>query len=128
MNKIILVIFILNLHFLLTKPIEWSFEKDLVLQKEQKVVAKVAVGSDMKNFSMHWTLFKKEGIVILLKYDGFMHQFILYPDYQRNSFVLKLQDNENFKDSKMVLIFKEFKDKQAYFWIGIQGNAEFFME
>lgn len=126
MNKIVFIVLMLSL--LISKPIEWNFEKNFALQKEEKVVAKVAIGSEMKNFSMRWTLFKKEGLVILLKYDNFIHQFILYPDYQRNTFVLKLQDNGSFEDSKMVLVFKEFKDKQAYFWIGIQGNAEFFME
>ncbi|WP_104697874.1 MULTISPECIES: hypothetical protein [unclassified Helicobacter] len=126
MNKIFVIILLCVLAF--SKPIEWSFEQEFSLQKDELMLAKVSILDSTKELAMRWTLFKKEGIVVLLKYDGFNHQFILYPDYQRNQFVLKLEDFGSLKDSKLVLVFKYFEDKKAHFWIGIQGDASFLME
>lgn len=123
MNKIFVIILFLNTIF--SKPLEWSFEKEFALQKDESIFAEVSMPSGAKNFSMHWTLFKKDGIVILLKYDGFMHQFILYPDYQRNTFILNLDNTGGKITPKLFLIFKSFEQKKAYFWIGTQGDVNF---
>lgn len=126
MNKIFVII--LFCVFVFSKPIEWSFEQDLSLKKDELMLAKVSILGSTKDLTMRWTLFKKGGVVVLLKYDGFNHQFILYPDYQRNQFMLKLGELDPLNDSRMVLIFKSFEDKQANFWIGIQGDATFLRE
>lgn len=63
--------------------------------------------------------------VLHIRYDGFNHQEVLYTDYQRNAFKIALgkgEAREKYAPS-LVLYFKEFKDKKAYFKLYIDGSA-----
>ena len=121
MNKIFAIILLLS--FLWGKPTEWSFEQNLALQKDELFTASITTGENPRDFSLRWTLFKKDGVVMLLKYDGFVRQFILYPDIQRNSFVLRLDGAR--EDSALRVVFKGFEDGVANFWLGVEGDALF---
>lgn len=124
MNRIFAIILLLE--FLYSKPIEWSFQKDLSLKKDEIVFAKVSTTQTSRDLTMRWTLFKKDGVVVILKYDGFVHQFILYPDFGRNSFVLRLEEGGDMKLLK--IIFKSFENKMANFWFGVQGDVSLSMQ
>lgn len=108
-------------------PPLFSWEKELSLQKEQLYSADVNVGSVTKPFKFRWTLFKNEGLVLHISYDKFNHQVILYKDYQRNSFKIPLGLGEDdLRDvPKLLLYFKDFNDKSAYFKLYIEGLGAF---
>ncbi len=125
MNKIFAIILLLNL--LYSKPVAWSFEQELELQKDEMLTAAVSHAAVTKDFSMRWTLLKKDGIVVLLQYDGFVHQVMLYPDINRNRFILKLENTGDQEDSNLMLVFKSFENQSAKFWLGVQGNVDFAM-
>ncbi|MCI7485245.1 MAG: hypothetical protein MSA68_04780 [Helicobacter sp.] len=91
----------------------FTWQKDLFLEKEQKYYAKVLLDSVQKLLVLRWTLYKNNGLVIHLHYDGFNHQAILYKDYQRAGFSLTL--GENLKPNpKLHIFFKNFDDKKAH--------------
>lgn len=75
-----------------------------------------------------WTLYKNKGLVLVVKYDGFAHQNILYTDFGRNSFSLPLA----FRDKSVALTppsltiyFKKYDEKsnQAILELSTQGNV-----
>ncbi|WP_104749522.1 hypothetical protein [Helicobacter cynogastricus] len=67
-----------------------SLDKILDLKKDQIYRGELQLGKFKKPLSLRWTLFKDGGLVVLLKCNGFPYQFILYPDFQRDTFRLDL--------------------------------------
>lgn len=122
MNRVIYFLFFSFLVF--AKPIEWNFDRDFSLKKDEIISAKVATSGGNKDFMMRWTLFKKDGVVVLVKYDDFPYQFILYPDYQRNRFNLRLEAGN--EESRLMIVFHGFdkENKKAKFWLGVEGQAD----
>lgn len=90
---------------------EWKYQGELELAKEE--VYKVSLQQDklIKDLYFRWTLYKNEGLVIHLKYDGFVHQFVLYRDYQRLGYKIPLFAPEPKALSKPYfwLVFKDFR-------------------
>ncbi|PAF50066.1 hypothetical protein BKH43_06120 [Helicobacter sp. 13S00401-1] len=107
------------------KPLTPTFSTNLVLKKDEVYSAsidakKFAKQSSVspKNLTLRWTLFKNKGLVVLLKYDNFPYQFILYKDGYKalkfNSFTLNLLDPNAIASSpnqpNLKLYFKDIKD------------------
>ncbi|WP_121021967.1 hypothetical protein [Helicobacter vulpis] len=67
-----------------------SLDKLLNLKKDQVYKGELQLGKFKKPLSLRWTLFKDGGLVVHLKCNNFPYQFILYPDFQRDTFRLDL--------------------------------------
>ncbi|TLD82998.1 hypothetical protein [Helicobacter trogontum] len=81
------------------KGIAPTIELNFDLKKDEVVYATISASKDSqsvmgvpKNFTLRWTLYRNEGLVILMRYDHYPYQFILYKDYRLNSFTLNLLD------------------------------------
>ncbi|WP_235852988.1 MULTISPECIES: hypothetical protein [Helicobacter] len=67
-----------------------SLDKLLDLKKDQVYRGELQLGTFKKPLSLRWTLFKDGGLVVHLKCNNFPYQFILYLDFQRDTFRLDL--------------------------------------
>jgi len=92
----------------------WQQRGEVRLKKDQKFRISINLNNEIKDIIFHWTLFKNGGLVTVLKYDSFPYQFVLYSDYQRESYKLKLlRSPGNHQDFPfMLLSFKDF-DRRA---------------
>jgi hypothetical protein len=84
------LILFLVVFFNFSYAVNWFFEKKLNLVKDQGYVVKLQKDDVRKVFFFRWTLMKDSGLVCNIKYDKFNYHFILYQDYQRDKFKLKL--------------------------------------
>lgn len=103
---------------LLASAPQFTWSKDLYLQKEQNYRAQIALDSTRKSLVLRWTLYKNYGLVIHVHYDGFNYQTILYTDYQRADFTLPLGDNPK---SMFHIFFKDFSEQKAHLRLLIEG-------
>ncbi len=82
------------------KGIAPTMELDLDLKKDEVVRATISAAKDSqnigttKNLTLRWTLYRNEGLVVLVRYDNYPYQFILYKDYKLNSWTLNLLDSQ----------------------------------
>ncbi|CBG40520.1 hypothetical protein [Helicobacter mustelae] len=102
---------------------DWNFDQEFLLKKDEVVSGRVMTSGGEKALSLRWTLFKKDGLVLLLKYDHFPHQFILYKDLSRDRYILNLDQSGD--KNHLVLQFRGFEDRRAKIWLGVQGNVDF---
>ncbi|WP_052062551.1 hypothetical protein [Helicobacter saguini] len=92
------ILFFLNFAF--AKVIEPSFELDFDLKKDEVLRAVVSASKDSqtiseeKNFTLRWTLYRNQGLVVLVRYDNYPYQFMLYKDFRLNSWNLNLLDTQ----------------------------------
>ncbi len=91
----------------------WQKSGEITLKKDQEFTIKLNLNTESKNIVFHWTLYKNSGLVVVLKYDGFVKQFVLYKDHQRESYKLKLlRANGAYEEAPfMLLSFKEYERK-----------------
>lgn len=99
---------------------QWSWQRELELQKEQNYRASFLLDSVEKPFVMRWTLYKNYGLLLHIRYDSFNHQVILYKDYQRSDFTLPLGENPK-RPPILHIFFKDFVDKKAHLKLYIEG-------
>ncbi len=100
MKNTIKILFILYMCVvsLNSRPIPPTLEIDLDLKKDEVVNATISASKDSqsisetKNFTLRWTLYRNKGLVVLVRYDKYPYQFILYKDYMLNSWTLNLLD------------------------------------
>ncbi|WP_104689475.1 hypothetical protein [Helicobacter felis] len=85
MNRLFTILIILT-----QMAIAKSLDKILELKKDQVYKGELQLGKFKKPLSLRWTLFKDSGLVVHLKCNHFPYQFILYPDFQRDTFRLDL--------------------------------------
>lgn len=104
-NKLLLKLLFL-FSFLYSKG--FIYEKEISLKKDQEFRLSIETFNISKNLIFKWTLFKNDGIVILLKYDHFPYQFILYKNYNLNAFKLNLDGLQGSNSSNELKIY--FKD------------------
>ncbi|PAF50614.1 hypothetical protein [Helicobacter sp. 13S00477-4] len=126
MSKIFFLVFFAVLGFC-KEPI-WNFDKNIILKKDEVYKGFAYEENLKKPLILRWTLYKNNGLVVLLNYDKFPYQFILYKDYQRDTFKLPLfVNNGSDKTSFLYISFKDFDQKAntASLWIGISGEANF---
>lgn len=82
------------------KGVAPTLELDLDLKKDEVVYATIDAAKDSqgigtsKSFTLRWTLYRNEGLVVLVRYDKYPYQFILYKDYRLNSWTLNLLDSQ----------------------------------
>lgn len=104
---------------------QWSWERELWLEKEQQYKASFDVRGVSKELILRWTLYKNKGLVLHIQYDKFNHQEVLYTDYQRNAFKITLGREEAAQkvEPKLLIYFKDFKDGKAFLKLYIEGNG-----
>ncbi|MDO7253585.1 hypothetical protein [Helicobacter cappadocius] len=127
MNKIF-IFFVLS-SFLFGKSPIWNTSENIVLKKDEVYSGVIYEGHLEKPLFFRWTLYKNHGLVVYLNYDKFPYQFILYQDYQRETFKLLLfGKNVANSFSYLYLSFKDFDEKNntASLWLGVSGDAQFF--
>lgn len=113
---------ILVISFMYSVAPNWSYIENLTLKKDEPYLHEFSLNEEPKTLYFYWTLYKNNGLVINLIYDGFPHQFVLYKDYKRKSFKLPLIHGRDVGDDSYLLItFSDFstKDKSASLWLGI---------
>lgn len=76
-------------------------------------------------FSFRWTLLKDSGVVVLLKYDGFFHQFILYPDRLLNRFKLPLGAKDLFYEDYLILVLDSIQNQEVHFKLLLTRDVNF---
>lgn len=103
-----LLIFLFIINLFASAP-NWDFKEEIKLKKDEFYEKVIEDGVRKKRFYFRWTLFKNEGLVVHLNYDGFNHQFILYKHYGLNSFKLNLLPKYHYEkeSSFLYLIFKD---------------------
>lgn len=113
---------------LLAKPLRWSEKYPLVMEKNLTYIYTVAHDSGQSELQIKYTLYKNEGLVLVMRYDMFIYQTILYTDYQRDSFSIPLAFG-----SKSIargapylsVYFKSYdmKNKRATLSLNVMGDA-----
>ena len=86
---------------------EGFFAKDeeLSLAKDEFALYEV----EGKSLYFRWTLYINKGLVMHYAYDGFPYQNVLYTDYKRNGFKIKLKQSvdDHMEPPYFMVIFKE---------------------
>lgn len=129
------------INFCNAKRIVPTMELDLDLKKDEVVYATISASKDSQNFGaakefiMRWTLYRNEGLVVLIRYDKYPYHFILYNDYRLNSFMLNLLDPQGINRSleqpqlriEFVGIDEPFNDEKTIAHIKLFGfgNMDF---
>ena len=120
------------------KGITPTMELDLDLKKDEVVRATISASKDSqsvsatKNFTLRWTLYRNEGLVVLLRYDKYPYQFILYKDYRLNSYTLNLLDpqgsNRDINQPKLRITFigidDPFNDEKTIAHLRLYGFGD----
>jgi hypothetical protein len=93
----------------------WSKQKKVLLAKDEFAIYKI--GESL--FYFRWTLWVNHGLVMHYHYDGHPIQNILYKEYKRNAFKLKLHETTKirYEQPYVRLEFKgmEQNDSRAQF-------------
>lgn len=130
MNKVFIFLFFSAVVFAKT-PI-WSMSKNITLKKDEVYQGEVFQDQLQKSISLRWTLYKNYGLVVLVNYDKFPYQTILYKDVQKDTFKLELfRAIYGTKEAAFLyLTFRNFDEKshQASLWLGILGDAQFLLK
>lgn len=127
MNKIFILLILCGAIF--AKDPIWNTSQNIVLKKDELYLGVIYEHHLEKPLFFRWTLYKNHGLVVYLNYDKFPYQFILYKDYQRETFKLPLFGNDAVNNiSYLYLSFRDFDEKKntASLWLGVSGDAQFF--
>lgn len=120
------------------KAIPATMQLDLDLKKDEVVSATISATKDSqsfsveKHFTLRWTLYRNEGLVVLVNYDKFPYQFMLYKDYRLNSWVLNLLDpqgiSRDINQPKLRIVFvgidDPFNDEKTVAHLRIYGFGD----
>lgn len=90
----------------------WKYQGEANLKKDEIYHLAFQEGSTIKDLYFRWTLHKNEGLVVHLRYDGFVHQFVLYERYHRRGFKLQLFKQASRAYASAPYIWILFKDYQ----------------
>ncbi|RDU71662.1 hypothetical protein CQA66_06085 [Helicobacter aurati] len=116
-----------------------SFELDVDLKKDEVIRANIIArkdsqddGNEAKQFTLRWTLYRNEGLVLLVRYDNYPYQFILYKQYMLNAWRLNLLDtqgvyntiNQPYLTIYFVGIDNPFNDEKTVAHLKIYGFGE----
>lgn len=109
MGKLFLLVFLATLAFALPKSY-WKSQYVVELKKDEILKIEFIPKEGRKQeLNYRWTLHKDNGLVVILRYDGFVKQFILYPEYQVDSFKQPLYpENKRYEKPFFLLKFLEF--------------------
>lgn len=112
MNKIFLL-FLLSILSLFSQIPNWTSEQEVTLSRNQVYKLNLLIGnSDVRALRFHWTLYIDKGLVFLANYDGFNHQTILYNNFRKNSFRIKLAEEGKKRGLSpyVVIMFKSYDE------------------
>ncbi|MFP4332970.1 MAG: hypothetical protein ACOCP1_01860 [Campylobacterales bacterium] len=112
MNKIFVLIALVVSCFALPKDY-WKSSYVVELEKDQILeIEFVPKDGVKKKLTYRWTLYKNRGLVVILRYDGFVRQFVLNNEYQRDSFKEHLYpENKYYQRPFFLLKFVDFDRK-----------------
>ena len=65
----------------------WASQDSATLEKDEVVAFEV----DGRLYTFRWTLYINDGLVVLVKYDNFPYQTVLYRDYRLSGFRVDLK-------------------------------------
>lgn len=108
---------------MLAREIDWSFSRNIALEKDQIVTARVSGSGLDKVLRLRWTLYKKEDLVVLMQYDEVPYQFILNP--RNKSFRLSLDSQDLPNHGELLIIFEGFKDGKINLKFLVSGDVNF---
>ncbi len=110
-RKILILCVLFLLFFSALHADSWKYQGELELKKDEVYKMAFKQKAQIKELFFRWTLYKNEGLVMHLKYDGFVHQFILYRDFQRSTFKLPLfaPEPKALSFPYLWLVFKDFR-------------------
>lgn len=96
----------------------WQKNEIVELSKDEFFTIMLTIdGNVKKDLYFRWTLYKNESLTMHLGYDGFVHQFVLHPHYQVDSFKIPLYIKPNIPEPEpyFMIVLREFrlKDKKA---------------
>jgi len=86
----------------------WDSQFNITLKKDEVSTFQIFDPIRVKNFTFRWTLYINKGLVVLAHFDKYPYQFMLYKDYNRDSFRIKLQKKRSF----LMVEFYEFDEKK----------------
>ncbi len=99
--------------------IEWEYTYTFRLKKDE--TAKILVHKNFEKPSklsgvmeFRWTLYKNEGLVLLLKYEGFPHQYVLYRKNDRDFIKVSIskKPSKEWLESYLLMKFEDFDEKR----------------
>lgn len=127
MRLFLQVIFLLNLFFIQSEAVDFKEVKLIKLKKDETKKILVTYGNYKKLFTLRWTLYKNDGLVVFHSYDKFVFQNILYLRYKNQYFRQFLKSKgSSFYDTPYLLVkFKEFnyETREASFMIYLSDNT-----
>ncbi|WP_104705728.1 hypothetical protein [Helicobacter suis] len=93
-----------------------SLNQRITLKKDQTFSGTLQLQKFKKPLSVRWTLYKDKGLVVHLHFNQFPYQFILYKDFQRNSFRKEIFKEKQISTDKtplfFLITFKNFDNKE----------------
>lgn len=120
MPKLVLTLLLLSAF---VQAAEWSYTKEISLNKDQIQTVLVTEKSSLRVLKFRWTLFAGDGLVMHLNYNDRASQFILYRHYKKDTYRVELLPKvSTFKRVPyLYLTFKKFdhKTSKAHFEIVI---------
>lgn len=110
MNKIfvLILLFVASLHAM--SKDYWTSQYVVELKKDEILQIELTPKQGkQKILTYRWTLHKDGGLVVILRYDGFVKQFVLYPNYQVDKFkVFLYPETETYMKPFFLLKFLDF--------------------
>jgi len=109
MGKFFLLVFLATLAFALPKTY-WKSQYVVELKKDEILkIEFIPKEGKKQELTYRWTLHKDNGLVVILRYDGFVNQFVLYSEYQVDSFKQPLYPENKMHERPFFLLkFLEF--------------------
>ncbi len=116
MKKIAVLLLFISVSFL---EAEWKLIKQVSLEKDQLQTAIIREDALIRVLQFRWTLYAGDGLVMHLNYNERASQFILYKQYKKDTFRVRLlpKKSRSKRVSFLYLVFNKFdyKEKKAYF-------------
>ena len=116
MHKLILL---LLLFITLSQAAQWSYTKEIKLEKDQIQTIIVQEQAMLRVLKFRWTLFAGEGLVVHLNYNNQASQFVLYKHYKKDTYRIPMLPKKSAykRVPYLYLTFKKFdhKSSKAYF-------------
>ena len=116
MSRLIVLLF---LFVNLVQGAEWSYTKEIRLDKDEVQTILVKEQAMLRVLKVRWTLFAGDGLVMHLNYNDRASQFILYKHYKKDTYRVRLLPKKSAykRVPYLYLIFKKFDHKasQAHF-------------
>jgi len=105
---------------------DWEYTYTFRLKKDE--TARIEVHKNLQNPSslsgvmeFRWTLYKNEGLVLLVKYEGFPRQYVLYRKNDRDFIKISLSKKppKEWLESYLLMKFEDFDEKSYTAVLGV---------